>query len=255
MIRHFRKVAVLVACSIALSTVPIGSSAFAQAASKEVSRTLSFRQIIRRIFRSDEERDPPTISRGGVCLVTPTNIGESQAIWHDRPVFVWRGAIAQIKVIDAATAAILWEYSPALRETQATYAGDPLQANRRYRWQVFTASNPTTPQRSFEFEILPTVMRSLITNGLNAAEHSAANTADFSLKGVVQQAAARAQYFVNHDLEADAIQALFSVNTTANDEATSESVAELLSAQQEILDKACGQGYSSLDIPGRSFVE
>lgn len=245
MLRHFHKIAALLACSITLSAVPIGSSAFAQTASKEVSRTLSFRQIIRRIFRDDEGQDPPTISRGGICLVTPTDIGSTDisgrdAIWHDRPVFVWQGAIAQIKVIDMTTEAVLWEYSPTLRETHTIYAGKPLQDNHRYRWQAFTATDPTTPQRSFEFEILPAVVRSLINNGLNAAEHSAANTADSSLKGLVRQAAARAQYFADRDLEADAVQALFSVDVTVSDETTSDSVAELLLAQQEILDTACG---------------
>ena len=240
MVRYSRKVAALIVCSITLSTISIDSLAFAQAASKEVSRTLSFRQIIRRIFRDDEERDPPTISRGGVCLVTPTDIGGSNAIWHDQPVFVWQGAIAQLRVIDATTESVLWEYNPSLRETQATYLGEPLQASRRYRWQVFTASNSTAPARTFEFAILPAATRWLVANGLNAAEHSASDTVGASLKDPVQGAAARARYFANRDLEADAIQTLFSVDINADDQMSDEATTELLSAQQEILDNVCG---------------
>ena len=169
--------------------------------------------FLERLFPRDEEQDPPTISRGDVCLIAPARPGEDISIWHQQPVFVWSGDIggltltaidpaASVSAIETETE-VLWRHTPQradlLSEDHAIYRvvydGPSLRPGRRYRLKIYDIAETTTPITMPYFETLPFIQNWLIGNGL------AANTTD---------AISRADYFARRGLPVDGIQAMFS---------------------------------------------
>ncbi len=179
-------------------------------------------RILDRIFRDDEERDKPTISRGDLCLIAPARPGEVNPIWHQQPVFVWQGAVSKIAVRDVATEADIWTYEPTLGETHVRYDGAPLQSGRRYRWEIYSSASTDSPLTFPSFETMPRASHQLIGNGLTVAEQTGETMEEF--------ATARADYFANRSLFQDSIQALFAVEAPT---------PELAEAQEQLLEKLC----------------
>lgn len=187
------------------------------------SSALSLRQLIRRIFRDDQRDDPPTISRGELCLLSPASPGQETKLWHSEPVFVWRGPIGKMVVLDAATDQIMWTYEPAAEETRVRYQGEPLRSGRPYYWQVFETNESISPTVFLPFQILPLASRLLIANGLAIAENRASSTGG-------SDEIARAQYFAFRGLPTDALQSLFLIESPTD---------ELIEARQEAVEILC----------------
>lgn len=213
-------IATLTLSTLPLSTIRVSASAQTQ---EPISSTRSFRQILRRLFPDDERKDPPTTSRGELCLLSPALPDREVAIWHRQPVFVWQGTIGKMSLVDAQTNATLWTYEPAEGETSVRYEGVPLRANRSYRWQVFQTNTSDSPVLFPSFQVLPEVNRLLIANGLSVAESYAENTDSW-------RRLARADYFVSRRLPTDAIQSLFLVENPGD---------EFIAARQEAVDTLC----------------
>ncbi len=210
---------VLVSAALLFST----SVGIEESTAQTIQRdSLSFRQFFKRIFRDDEWEDPPTISRGELCLLAPARPGQETAIWHQNPVFVWRGEIARMEVADSVSQAIVWEYEPTSGQTSAQYEGEPLQAGRSYFWQVYGDINSTSPAVFPPFEVMSSIRHRLIANGLAVAESK--------VEGPENSAIARTEYFALRDLPADALQSLFLIESTNE---------ELVEARQETVDRLC----------------
>lgn len=191
----------------------------------EENTSFSFRGFFKRIFRDDEWEDPPTISRGDLCLLTPARPGEETVVWHQNPVFVWQtetGAVARMEVVDSVTNAVIWEYEPFPEQMSVTYTGETLQAGRSYFWRVYENNNLTAPTVFPPFTIMSAVHRQLIANGIAVAESK--------VEGEVQSAIARTEYLALRGLPGDALQSLFLI----------ESIDEtLVAARQETVDRLC----------------
>ncbi|MBE9079879.1 hypothetical protein IQ241_21720 [Romeria aff. gracilis LEGE 07310] len=187
-------------------------------------------RILDRIFRDDEERDKPTISRGDLrdlCLIAPAWPEQVNTIWHQQPVFVWQGAVGKIAVRDVASETDIWTYEPTAGETHARYDGAPLQPGRRYRWDIYSSANADSPITFPSFETLPRASHQLIGNGLTVAEQGG--------EAMEEIAIARANYFANRSLYIDAIQALFVVETPT---------PALIAGQEQLVDTICAQNNS-----------
>ncbi|MGB3790657.1 MAG: hypothetical protein WA949_21800 [Phormidesmis sp.] len=210
---------VLVTAALLLS---IGVGVEESTAQTIQSGSLSFRQFFKRIFRDDEWEDPPTISRGGLCLLAPARPGQETVVWHQNPVFVWRGEIARMEVVDSVSQAVVWEYEPASGQTSAQYEGEPLQAGRSYLWQIYGDIESTSPTVFPPFKIMSSIRRRLIANGLAVAESK--------VEGPEKSAIARTEYFALRDLPADALQSLFLIESTNE---------ELVEARQGTVNRLC----------------
>jgi len=209
---------ILVLAALLLSTGAGAEKAAAQTLPRE---SLSFRQFLKRIFRDDEWEDPPTISRGELCLLTPARPGQETVVWHQNPVFVWRGAIAKMEVVDSTTNAAIWEHEPMPEQVSVAYAGETLQPGRSYLWRVYDSAESTSPIVFPPFTVMSSARRRLIANGLSVAESRVEKES---------AAIARTEYLAQRGLPADALQSLFLIEST--DE-------ELIEARQETVERLC----------------
>ncbi|MBE9059755.1 hypothetical protein [cf. Phormidesmis sp. LEGE 11477] len=200
-------------------------SAIAQTTLPTVQTEPSFRQLLKRIFRDDEWEDPPTISRGELCLLAPARPGEETRIWHQSPVFVWRGELAKMAVVDSVSNAVMWEYEPTPEQTSVRYAGEPLQAGRSYVWQVYDEVESDAPTVFPPFEVMSDIQRWLIGNGLAIAESRVERPG---------AEIARMEYFAQRGLPTDALQSLFLLDPAIDIDDT-----DTVEAQQETVDRLC----------------
>lgn len=188
----------------------------------ESNTSASLRGFFERIFRDDEWEDPPTISRGELCLLTPARPGQETTIWHQNPVFVWRGEIDRMEVIDSVTDSVVWHYEPTTEQTSVAYSGETLRAGRLYLWRVYDNIESTSPTIFPPFTIMSDIRRQLIANGLAVAESK--------VEDKESAAIARTEYFALRGLPIDALQSLFLIESTNE---------ELIEAQQETVNRLC----------------
>lgn len=213
---------------VAPATTQVGQPTYsAIAQSNNIESTVSFRNLLRRIFPDDERDDPTTISRGDFCLLAPARPGEETTIWHQKPVFIWQGTIGKLEVVDDITGERLWQYEPAPDETFVSYEGEQLKAGSTYVWKVYSDSTSETAITFPPFTILPAINRLLIANGLSVARDRAI-AADNPEENPPELA--NANYFAFRDLPVDALQSLFTVENPS---------ADLVEGRAEIVESMC----------------
>ncbi|MEM8504531.1 MAG: hypothetical protein AAF716_15415 [Cyanobacteria bacterium P01_D01_bin.1] len=209
----------LLASATLLLTLSLGGGAVT-AQTIESNAPSSLRGFFKRIFRDDEWEDPPTISRGELCLLTPARPGQEIIVWHQNPVFVWRGEIARMEVVDGVTDAVVWEYEPSPEQISVAYAGETLRAGRSYLWRVYDDIESTSPTIFPPFAVMSSIRRQLIANGLAVAES----------KVEADSAIARTEYFALRGMPTDALQSLFLIESPNE---------ELIEARRETVDRLC----------------
>jgi hypothetical protein len=152
-------------------------------------------------------------SGGSFCGITPAVLGESNAIWSDRPLFLWQGKAQNLELRPYAfnvaykNQATLWSIIPTDR--QASYPNEPLQAGQRYEWQVTYLSPRTNEPIRWQrtFMIMEKAERDRIAQDLAALE-SQLQTQNATEEEI---ALARANYFAAKDLWSDALQQIYAV--------------------------------------------
>ncbi|MBE9157950.1 hypothetical protein IQ265_14100 [Nodosilinea sp. LEGE 06152] len=172
--------------------------------------------------------------RGGElpCLVNP---GDSETIWHQKPLFVLRGDIAQIEVQPLGNAAAQpWNAAPAATESgllTAPYDGEPLRLGSLYQMLIYENQPILGPVQTVQipFRVMAAGdERDRIAADLEqiTAEltHEQANA-----EAIAQ---AKADYFLKNELPADALHILFTV------EAPSE---ELVAAREALASDLCSE--------------
>mgnify|MGYP001544935255 CR=1 FL=1 len=89
------------------------------------------------------KRGDPRGSRGSfnACLVSPGQLGNTDMLWSDRPLFVWRGQADRIVLESFDSGEVLWneEVSALTPEDfiyQIPYTGTPLTPGELYSWRV-----------------------------------------------------------------------------------------------------------------------
>ena len=211
---------------VCIALVKDASVKIERAAAQTIQTQSSLHQFLKRIFRDDEWEDPPTISRGELCLLSPARAGQETVVWHQRPVFIWRGEIAKMAVVDSVTGTVVWEYRPIPEQKSVRYAGQALRSGRSYYWQVYDDIQSTAPVSFPPFEVMSHIQRRLIANGLAVAESQ--------VEEIAAPDIARIEYFASRGLPTDALQSLFLVDSEESD-----FEIDLEEARKETVDRLC----------------
>jgi Domain of Unknown Function (DUF928) len=143
-------------------------------------------------------------TRSNLCAITPGFIGKL-TLWHEQPLFTWKGESAVIMVRDYQTREVIWSESIDSKAQQVNYRGKTaLTAGKLYEWQVL-GPNPADSDRNVwtAFKIMPTDEQQVIDRELNALTKTGEKEA------IVLE---KADYFAEKNLWSDAIQVLYSVD-------------------------------------------
>lgn len=96
----------------------------------------AFQQIWTRIVGS---KPKPRSVRGGVCPVMPS---PDALIWRDRPIFVWKGEVNQVKLYrEDEPQKVIWSSAVKKGQSSVTYDGKPL-APGTYIWKMVGTGLP-----------------------------------------------------------------------------------------------------------------
>jgi hypothetical protein len=83
----------------------------------------------------------------GVCLLAPVQLPGVTTLWSDRPLFLWRGSVSRIEIVNAEGQVIWnktdWE-SPSENVYMQRYDGPTLQPDVQYEWRVYQATGEDT---------------------------------------------------------------------------------------------------------------
>jgi hypothetical protein len=149
----------------------------------------------------------------GFCGIAPAVLGTSNVIWSDRPLFLWQGKVQNLELrpysfdVASKNQSTLWRIVPTDR--QASYPKEPLQAGKRYEWQVTYLSPQTKEpiQWQHTFQVMEKAERNPIAQDLNALEMQL-KTQNATAEEI---ALAKANYFADRDLWSDALQQIYAV--------------------------------------------
>ncbi|MEB3291351.1 MAG: hypothetical protein VKI82_15650 [Leptolyngbya sp.] len=178
------------------------------------------------------------------CILNP---GRNDTLWHVNPLFLFQGTVAYMEVKKfqplllrgiEPPPPVIWSATPnAIGDDliKAPLDGDPLEPGTRYEWLIYptAASVQSVDQRTYRltFQVMPNgPERDQITTDLEQLD------ADLVAQGADSAtiAEAKATYFRDSNLLADALQILFSV-----DEA--DLTPNLSSLQATLIDTICSQ--------------
>jgi hypothetical protein len=157
-----------------------------------------------------------------VCMISPDvpedKPNKTRIVWSDRPLFLWEGNVQQVGLMKNRQTT-LWTKELVPGKQFISYTGEPLQPGEIYYWAVFDGG---TAKGNIKFQVMEPQERQSIANNLKSleAEQKAteANTEAIAL--------AKANYFIQQELWADALQQAYSVEKPS---------AELLKIRQDIL--------------------
>lgn len=215
-----------------LSVVSVGWMGAAVSQTAEVSTLTASAgwQRVRNFFRQENEDQGAGENRGarpmpGLCLVSP---GAEQTIWHRNPVLVWQGySTVGLRPMDDDDA-VLWQATASEKEAgvyRAYYPGEALEPGQAYDWLFYIGQN--APARWFSFQVMEAEQH---------GQHGAALAAlqsELAAQGADEEiiALAKAEYFIENDLPADALQVVFAVaepsdNLMATQEALVQEICE-----------------------------
>jgi len=140
------------------------------------------------------------------CMISPDEPSVPRVVWSDRPLFVWKGNINKIDVIQDSTSKTLW--SQTVDETAyQIYTGKPLHPGQIYQLWVFVGDSPNHPVTFIQFQIMESQRRDRITAELQVLENQL--KAKHSSPEAI--ALAKAKYFAKLNLWSDVLQQVYSV--------------------------------------------
>lgn len=157
-------------------------------------------------------KEPPLISRGELCAVSPASKKESVTIWSTEPLLVWRGTAAQMELVNE-NGDPYWKRSIPSDIRSVTYAGKTLEPGQTYVLRLYTRRSAyALPQVTVRLQVLDRQSRDTIAADLKSLEASLKN------KGASAETIAlhRANYFISKQLLADAVKEMYSVNAPSN---------------------------------------
>ena len=163
----------------------------------------------------------------GLCLLSLTR---DQTIWHRQPLFVWQGFSTIGVRAKADQSTLLWKETATSQDTavyRVAYAGSALDPGDAYEWLFFISAD--RPALWVPFQIMEPSAHAAIAADLDTLQTDLeASNADAETVAI-----ARANYFVENSLVADALQELFAVSTPS---------AELVALQADLVDQYCSDG-------------
>ena len=153
----------------------------------------------------------PKGGKGNLCLLVPSSATVPDVMWHDHPLFIWKGLEQTIGVRRSGSETVFWRRSltqPGAVVNQIQYVGLPLQPGQTYELLLYSSPTASQPVRQQPFVIVPKLDRATITAELQALMTKLKNEGA-SDETISQR---RAQYFIDRQLQADAIQEVYAVS-------------------------------------------
>lgn len=157
-----------------------------------------------------------------VCMISPDALQGKpnipRIVWSDRPLFLWEGNVQQVGLMKNRQTT-LWVQKLVPGKQFISYTGEPLQPGETYYWVVFEGD---TVIGNTKFLVMEPQERQRITNKLKGLEQ------EQKAQGANGEAIAltKANYFIQEELWADALQQAYSVEKPS---------AELLKIRKDIL--------------------
>lgn len=181
--------------------------------------------ILESLFRQLVRSERPLGSRSNLCAITPGLLGKTDTIWHDHPLFSWKGSVEQVIVRSYDTGEVLWQQKVADQTQNLAYTGASLKPGQVYEWEML--SDSTTKAR-FTFMVMPAPDREQFMAELKNLE------AQLQAEGASPSriALARAELFAQQGLWSDTLQSLYSVT---------DQPVELQQTMEEISTYLCGK--------------
>jgi hypothetical protein len=143
-------------------------------------------------------------SRGGFCAITPMDMETGVKLWHDQPIFVWRGSIVRLELRNHNGEALIWSETVSKGNNTARYTGEPLLPGETYTLWLYT-SQSFIPDYQVIFQRLNSEQQTEITQDLEQLELSLNHPTEEAI------AMARFQYFAQKQLWSDAVSEPFLV--------------------------------------------
>ncbi|NJR65655.1 MAG: CHASE2 domain-containing protein [Leptolyngbyaceae cyanobacterium CRU_2_3] len=169
----------------------------------------------------ERRRRTPGLSRSiGFCPITP-GLVETDQVWSDRPLFVWRGSVEQIRLRKLGSQEVLWSQTLDSQSRSIVYNGAALAPGQVYQWELLSQSRGNA---SFVFQVMEAERRTPIANQLQEIDTR------LTARGSTREAIAiqKAQYFADQNLWSDALQWLYSIeNPSAS---TSQAIQQIEAA-------------------------
>ncbi|MBD1874982.1 hypothetical protein H6F75_15955 [Nodosilinea sp. FACHB-131] len=166
------------------------------------------------------------------CLINP---GDSETLWHQKPLFLLRGDISQIEVQPLGdSAAQLWDAEPTATESgllTAAYDGQPLRLGSPYQMLIYE------DQPIFGSVLTVQIPLQIMAAG-EERDRIAADldqlTAELATEKADAEAIAQAKadYFIENELPADALQILFTIADPSE---------ELIAAREALATDICSE--------------
>lgn len=159
------------------------------------------------------------------CILNP---GRNDTLWHFQPLFLIQGNVARMEVKEFQPLLlrglnppppVLWSATPNAVGgdlVKASLDAHPLEPGTRYEWRIFYPTSARSADSDNPTYILPfRVMSNGPERDQITADLAQLHT-DLAAQGVAHAAIAEAKaaYFLDHNMPADALQILFSVDET-----------------------------------------
>jgi hypothetical protein len=171
----------------------------------------------------------------GVCLIAPAVLSQTNLIWSDRPLFVWRGKPQRVEVRaysdqhDFEKQPVVWQQRVSGNAQQANNPEKPLQPGQRYDLQFYRLGDdkPREELRT-TFGVMGIQQRDRIYKDLKTLE-TQLKAEQATQEDIVLE---RAQYFAKQDLWSDAVQEIYEVTNPS---------PKIAKVAQDMGDRACQQ--------------
>ncbi|MBD2604809.1 hypothetical protein H6G81_09795 [Scytonema hofmannii FACHB-248] len=221
----------LLLLTINITCLPLLPNLNSKAETKKTNPTLSWVNIFLPLSkpkppvkpRKAVGRDPGSSTPNSVCMISPdAPMDKTRVVWNNRPLFLWQGNPLEVG-LNKDRKTKLWTQKIAPGQQFINYTGESLQPGLKYFWVVWNKDSTTGEMQvtaNIPFQVMETQQRDRITNELKSLENQ--------YKGANGEAIAltKADYFIQQELWADALQQAYSVEKPS---------AELLKTRKAIL--------------------
>lgn len=175
---------------------------------------------------------------GGMCVVSPGLLEAENAVWSDRPLFLWQIKTEgitpkQLAVIDQ-DGRIIWEKALAPADQSAIYTGQALQPGQFYQWRlewtVEGTEGSTEKAANYTFQVMASDRRDQIAAELQALTRQL-QASGASATAIIQQ---QADYLIEQEkpLWSDALKLLYTVENPS---------AETVQKIEKLMNDFCGE--------------
>lgn len=171
---------------------------------KHAPTSSTFEAMFNSIIEMFKQRqEPPLVSRGNLCVLSPGVLGLSNEILGSQPLFLWQGKVEKIIVRDYETNNILWLKNNLEDINEIVYKGKSLKAGQSYIWEFI---NPHSRVRH-EFTVMSKTKQKKILDKFESSMLS--ENTGISIDRIKLN---EALFLTKENLWSDSLSSLYSIN-------------------------------------------